>query len=348
MRHSTLTIFTVVLSVLVASVALLLVLPGTSEARTPSQGVLVKGPKLPKEKFPPYSKSVDNVLGGKFEAKGWKTSSAGTDIYGKNYLVSRGAKSSAKYEFDIPAKDTYSVFAWWPKRAGAASSVNIKVNTGTKTKTEIVDQSEDGGYWVPIGRYEMKKGERNAVEISAGSGEKVVADAVAVVRGIESFPKDPRKIGDNSERVVRSGETVFSAAGSKRIPRRAIMKRAKARLGQPYDYAHGLCRARSARIDCSCFTKLAYRKWRKLPDSPRRQWYGVRRLSTKFTSKSRLRRGDLVFFDENRNGQINGHDLVAIYAGNGNIIYASGYFGKVVINEMKWINGYTGGKRLRY
>jgi hypothetical protein len=321
-----------------------------SEAKTPSQGVLVKGPELPEEDFPAYSQTVDNTSGEKFEASGWQTSSEGTDIYNQDYVTSSDGGNSAKYKFDIPAKDTYSVFAWWPVGVGASSSVEIKIDTGDEIKTETVDQSADGGYWVPIGRYGMREGERNVVEVSAGSGEngKVVADAVAVVRGIESFPADPEDIGDDSESAATGGETMFSAAGSKRIPRRALMRRAKSRLGQPYDYAHKKCRASRAKIDCSCFTRLTYRKWRRIPDSPRLQWYGVKKMSTKFRRKSRLRRGDLVFFDENRNGRINDHDLVAMYAGNGNIIYASGYFGKVVINEMKYIRGYKGGKRLRY
>lgn len=356
MRHSLPTTSVVVLSALLASAVLLMVVAKPSKAQEetildepiPAHSSFEKGPGLPEEDFPPYSETVDSSPGENFEAPGWKTSSAGTDIYGEKHKIWESGADSAKYNFDIPAKDTYSVFAWWPVGDGASSSVEFEINTGNETKTEIVDQSEDGGYWVPIGRYELEKGERNVVEISAGSGdEKVVADAVAVVRGLQSFPADPKEIGDNSE-AEASGETTFSAAGSKRIPRRALMRRAKGHLGKPYDYAHGKCRGGRAKIDCSCLTKRVYRKWRKFPDHPGRQWYGVKKMSTKFGKKSRLKRGDLTFFDTNRNGRMNAHDAVAIYAGNGQVILASSYWGKVTFVKMKYLPGFKGGKRLRH
>ncbi len=226
--------------------------------------------------------------------------------------------------------------------------MEIKINTGNETKTETVDQSEDGGHWVPIGRYELEKGERNVVEISAGSGdEKVFADAVAVVRGVNDFPAEPKKIGDNSE-TEASGETMFSAAGSKRIPRRALMRRAKSFLGTPYRYSTR-CSWGMRTLDCSCFTRHVYKKWCKIPDHPGCQWYGVKKMSTKFGRKSRLKRGDLTFFDSNRNGNMrDNHDTVAIYAGNGNIIMASSYYGKVTWVKMKYLKGFKDGKRLRY
>lgn len=355
MRKNTLTILVLFLSATMASGVLLLVYQDSLEARPPSQGVLGKGPKLPEENFKAYSETVDNTSGKAFRAPGWQTTSKGNDIHGQDYTVVGKGKSTARYRFDIPARDTYTVFAWWPTSAGAASSVRIKVRTGIKAKTETVDQSKDGGYWVPIGKYEMRKGERYAVEISGRSGKngKPVADAVAIVRGIESFPADPKEIGSDSEidtsSAAASEETMVSAAASSRpIPRRALMRRAKSYLGTPYDYNYSRCRAGMARLDCSCLTRLVYMKWRKIPDSPRYQWYRVKNLSSKFKRKRHLRRGDLTFFDENRNGVMNHHDSVAIYAGNGRVIMASGYFGKVTVVEMKYIYGFFGGKRLRY
>ena len=334
----------------------MLVFQGTSEARTPSHGVLTKGPKQAEEDFPPYSKIVDNTSSKGLKASHWTTSKGGTDIYGADYLTSEGAKGSARYKFKIPANDTYSVFAWWPVAKGAASSVDIKIRTGKKAKVETVNQNRDGGYWVPIGQYEMRKGTRNAVEISAGSAKEgyAIADAVAVVRGVESFPEDPPKIGKDSESTgtdTKAGsQAMFSTAAAGRpISRRALMRRAQSRLGQPYDYNHGRCSAlRSRAIDCSCLTRVVYFKWRKLADHPRYQWYGANKLSTRFKRAGLLRRGDLTFFDENQDGYLGGHDSVSIYAGNGRVIMASGYFGEVHVVQMKYIYGYWGGKRMRY
>ncbi|CAN5837134.1 hypothetical protein BH23ACT11_BH23ACT11_26190 [soil metagenome] len=355
MRQSTLSIAVVFLSALVASLILLLVSQAASEARTPSQGVLVKGPKLPDEDFPAYSRTVDNSSSKRLRAPGWQSSSRGTDIYGADYLTSDGAKRPARYKFRIPANDTYSVFAWWPAKARAASSVRFKIRTGKKREVEIVNQRRDAGYWVPIGQYEMRKGTRYAVEISANTRRtgKAIADAVAIVRGVESFPAEAPTIGKNSETARSDTEAskdvmVSGMVAGRRIPRRALMRRAKSRLGQPYDYNHRRCRARARAVDCSCLTRLVYMKWRRLPDHPRYQWYRVKHLSTKFKRRRPLRRGDLTFFDEDRDGRLEAHDSVSIYAGNGKVIMASGYFGKVAVIEMKYIYGYWGGKRLRY
>jgi len=60
-------------------------------------------------------------------------------------------------------------------------------------------------------------------------------------------------------------------------------------------------------------------------------------------SKAELRPGDLVYFRENGGSDIT-HN--GIYAGNGYIVHASKYFGKVVQSQMKYINGYAGARRL--
>ncbi len=62
--------------------------------------------------------------------------------------------------------------------------------------------------------------------------------------------------------------------------------------------------------------------------------------------RSNLRPGDLVFFDENRNGRLQPWDHLGIYSGNGNLIHASSYFGEVVESKMRYINGYWGARRL--
>jgi cell wall-associated NlpC family hydrolase len=81
----------------------------------------------------------------------------------------------------------------------------------------------------------------------------------------------------------------------------------------------------------------------KLPMSEAGQWKykgGARKVA-----KSQLRPGDLVFFQEG--GRKRGITHVGIYAGKGNLVHASAYFGKVVESKMKYIKGYSGAKRLK-
>ena len=78
-----------------------------------------------------------------------------------------------------------------------------------------------------------------------------------------------------------------------------------------------------------------------MPDSPVLQYqYGH-----KVRSRSNLKRGDLVFFKERGYGRPITH--VGIYSGNGYILHASSYFGKVVNSKMKYIRGYYGARRIR-
>ena len=316
---------------------------------TPSQGSLrggSDGPVLPDA--PAYSEVVDNTSADKFEAPGWRTSGEGKDIYGNNYRTPGGGGGSAKYEFEVPATDVYTVFAWWPSVNGAGSGVQVETQTGDGIERETVDQTEDGGYWVPVGQYKMVKGDRRTVEISgggSGAGGKVIADAMAVVRGISAVPEDPKKIGNNSLDKTAGGEETFQGAGRwKRIPSRSLMKRGRQHLGTRYVYGgRSVCRV-GVSMDCSCFTQRVYAKYRWLPDSPRGLW----RKNGQFISRRNLQQGDVVIFDENRNNRMEPWDHVGMYAGNGYIMHASSYFGKVVRSEMKYVRGFKSGKRWRY
>jgi len=94
--------------------------------------------------------------------------------------------------------------------------------------------------------------------------------------------------------------------------------------------------------DCSCHTKTVFRAFgRRFPDNPPLQYRYGRGIK-----RSNLRPGDLVLFDENRNGKLQPWDQVGIYSGNGNLTHASSYFGEVVASKMKHTRGYWGVKRL--
>jgi cell wall-associated NlpC family hydrolase len=93
--------------------------------------------------------------------------------------------------------------------------------------------------------------------------------------------------------------------------------------------------------DCSCFTRIVLRRFKRLTDSPVVQF----RYGHKVRSRSGLRRGDLVFFKEH--GYSHPITHVDIYSGNGHILHASSYFGRVVNSKTKYIRGYHGARRIR-
>jgi cell wall-associated NlpC family hydrolase len=285
-----------------------------------------------------YSQVVDNASPERFKAPGWDTASSARYFYGENYSVEKPAGSTrpAQFKVEIPADDYYSVYAWWPAGAGN-STVRFGVSTASGIKWTKVNQQRDGGDWVKIGDSQMQAGDSYAVQISPDGGSgAVVADAVAVVRGAFAAPPYGKQAG--------GGEQLYSAARrGDGINGKDVVRLARKHIRTAYRRSppHP-CRA-YRKEDCSCHTKVVFRRFdRRLRDNPVKQWNKGTRVS-----RSHLRKGDLVFFDEDRDGRLEPWDHVGIYSGNGNLVHASDYFDKVVESKMKYIKGYWGAKRLR-
>ena len=139
--------------------------------------------------------------------------------------------------------------------------------------------------------------------------------------------------------MTAAGARTADARGTKRFSGRDVVRQARRHIGDNYRYA--TC-TRSVK-SCTCLTKMAVRPFgHRMGMTENGQWKydGSRRVE-----KSSLRPGDEVFFKENgQNGPIT---HVGIYSGNGRIVHASAYWGKVVEKEMKYIDGYFGAKRFK-
>jgi cell wall-associated NlpC family hydrolase len=285
---------------------------------------------------PDYSQVVDNASPDRFRASGWQTETSLQGYYGADFSVSSaGSTGPAQFKVNIPADDYYSVYAWWPAGSENSAGARIGVSTVSGVKWTEVDQQSEGGDWIKIGDYQMEAGDGYAIQISPDGGA-VVADAVAVVRG--AFASPP--YGEQA-----SGEQLYRASGTRNdgINGRDVIRLARKHIGTRYrESPPHPCRA-YRKEDCSCHTRVVFKRFdRHLPDNPVRQWKKGTRVS-----KSHLRKGDLVFFDENRNGKLQPWDHVGIYSGGGWVVHASGYFNKVVESRMKYIRGYWGAKRIR-
>lgn len=299
----------------------------------------------------PYHQVVDDSDARNFGATGYRRVREAGDAFGEGYAVATDAAASASFEMEIPETRYYSVWARWPAVSENAEAARMGIPSTDGTQWEEVDQSEDGGGWVRIGAYEMQEGQR-AIRLESGGG-KAVADAVMIVGdalvgedGRTASVADPYDFAADAEdrspyasEPLSKSSTTAKAGGSNGGD---VVRVAKRHLGTRYGYNR--C-ANNVREDCSCHTRLVYRPFgRKLPDSPVRQW----RMDAgrKIHKKSNLRRGDLVLHDLNRDG-LNDHykDHVSIWAGRGNIVHASSYFGRVVVSEERYLDGFWGGKR---
>jgi cell wall-associated NlpC family hydrolase len=300
------------------------------------------------DRLPDYSQVVDNTTARRFAAPGWKAGGTDDLAHGGSYAASTAGAKGARFKLKVPTSGTYSVYAWWPLKKDNSASARFGVVTSSGTKWTTVDQTTDGGTWIPIGTYDMRAGDYNAVNVSAGNGPgRAVADAVALVRGMSDPPPDdlaPADGGRVSAGVrLKSDNVTYSVRNrSGRVNGRKLVREGMTHLDTPYVLSPpGPCEA-YVKEDCSCFTSNVLMHFGKsLPDSPVKQWdYGhlVR-------GRRHLKLGDLLFWKEH--GPDGPITHVGMYAGNGFTLQASSYFGKVVKSRMKWIDGYYGAKRVR-
>ena len=300
----------------------------------------------------PYFQVVDNAMTSRFSAPGWEVQSADAQTFGENYAVAESDAGEARFRMKIPEDDYYSVYARWPSALENTTEARFGVPSTSGIGWDNVNQRVDGGLWVRIGAYEMEKGERFLrVTGSPGQEGRVAADAVMVIRDVLVGSNGRTASYANPDELAPQyasggGSMLSTMAVSQSNPTRSdILEVGKRHLGTKY--GHSTCEKRVIE-DCSCYTRLVYRFFgRKLPDSPVYQWR--MKAGTRVFNKANLRSGDLVFHDLNQNGRIDDHyrDHVSIWAGNGNIIHASTYFGKVVISEEKYLKGFKGGKTFR-
>ena len=324
---------------------------GTLTGASQSELEAVQRDLAQEERMPDYSQVVDNTTTERFVARGWKSGATDGLAHGGSYAYSNSDTPKAKslrIKLSVPTESDYSLYAWYPGSAKNSTAARFGVRTSSGMSWTTIDETKDGGYWVKVGDYHMRAGDYYAVTVSPGTGsDRVVADAVALVRGTMGTPPDdvaPLDGGPVSKGVVLDSDDVTYSASSLdgRVKGRKLIRFGKRHLRTPYRLSPPAPCWAYEKEDCSCFTRLVFKHFgKRMPDSPIKQWqYGHR-----VRSKSNLKRGDLLFWKEGGYGGPITH--VGLYAGNGYTLHASSYFGKVVISKMKYLNGYYGAKRVR-
>ena len=132
------------------------------------------------------------------------------------------------------------------------------------------------------------------------------------------------------------------AAADTAANRDAVVQGARSYIGVKYVNGYPTPCSRTYGIDCECLNRLSYAKIGvSLPSTPEAQY----KLGA-YRSLAYLKKGDLVFWDEDYNGVV---DHTGIYSGrdaSGDhmVVHASTYFGKVVESQMKYIKNFKGGR----
>ncbi len=283
------------------------------------------------ERLPDYSQVVDNATKGAFRAPGWKVERGSLSHKG-SHVTSGSAAKLARFKVKIPSTNDYSVYAWWPQAPENGLASRFTVETADGERSDKVDQRNEGGMWIKIGAFAMEKGQRY-IEVAPGKDGEAVADAVTVISGEMALPPDMEIAGTSMERSGTTDSTSISQFSG-----RDVVRQAKRHVGDRYGYATCTRTVKS----CTCLTKKAVQPFgHKLPMTEGGQWRYD--FSIKIP-KSNRRRGDEVFFKEYGSRSIT---HVGIYSGNGYLVHASTYFGKVVESKMRYIDGYYGAKRFK-
>ena len=306
---------------------------GSALGASSAELAAVRADVAEEEGLPDYTQVVDNDTGGRFSAPGWQEGSDGSGVgqvsHGGSYVSSGSGGQPARFKVKIPTSNDYTVYAWWPAYSGSSEAARFGIDTAAGRQWTSVDQTRDGGIWIKLGTYAMNKGERT-IQLSAGD---TVADAVAVVRGDVTMPPE-----DGASTATREAAT-YSATTVRNPTRHDIVRVARRWMQTPYRCAT----CTRSRMSCTCETKKTYRRFgHRLSMIESRQWR-YRHGTRKIRDRSNLRQGDEVFFKEG--GPYKGITHVGVFSGNGNLVHASVYYGKVVESKMKYLNGYYGAKR---
>jgi cell wall-associated NlpC family hydrolase len=317
---------------------------GTVTGATRAQLDAVRRDLAEEEQLPDYTRVVDDASGWRFDAPGWEAGATNDLAHGGSYATPDAGAGKARFKLKVPTSNDYALYAWWPSRRTNSTAARFGVRTSSGTKWTKVDQTKDAGYWVQIGTYDMEAGDYYAVRLSSedGSGQ-AVADAVALVRGVTTPPPNDFAPADGGpvNYKVGSDDTYSATALPGRVKGRRLIQRGRWHIGTPYRLSPPAPCIAYVKEDCSCFTRIVFRAFKRIPDSPVIQYqYGH-----KVRSRSNLRRGDLVFFKERGYGRPITH--VGMYSGNGYILHASAYYGKVVNSKLKYIRNYYGARRIR-
>ena len=303
-------------------------------------------------RLPDYSQVVDNTSADRFDAPGWEQDATDDLAHGGSYASSgpgTPGAADARFKLNVPTPGDYALYAWWSSREENSTQARFGIETASGTKWTTVDQTKEGGFWVKIGAYDMKAGDDYVVRISPGDDSGTVsADAVALVRGVVSQPPNdlaPADSGSLSPRVAEDSGDRFStyrASTLHRVSGRRLVRYGRRHLGTPYYLSPPSPCWQYRKEDCSCFTKIVFRRFGKyLPDSPVKQWH----YGNQIKLRANLRPGDLLFWKESGVNHPITH--VGMYSGHGNTLHASSYYGKVVESKMKYIKGYFGARRIR-
>jgi len=130
--------------------------------------------------------TVDNISSDfSTDGSSWPVGTSVTGYYGANYASDNtsGADTGrwAKWTPEIVKSGEYDVYMRWTSAANRPDAAPVEVLHSGGTYNSTVNQTQNGGQWVLIGRFALSMGTGNYVKISAEDSGFTIADAVRFV-----------------------------------------------------------------------------------------------------------------------------------------------------------------------
>ncbi|WP_186315737.1 DNRLRE domain-containing protein [Catellatospora sichuanensis] len=114
----------------------------------------------------------------------WATATGGTGFHGYDYRTHATGAGTDTFEWSlpIPQDGAYDVFVRYPAVSGAATAAPVKVTHAAGTTDRTVNQQQNAGTWVNVGKYLFAGGTTGKVTLGQSATGTAVADAVKLVR----------------------------------------------------------------------------------------------------------------------------------------------------------------------
>lgn len=219
--------------------------------------------------------------------------SNGTEGWGSADYIRTGAQVASASQSSTPASGSGTV---------TASALNIR--SGASTGSSVIAKAYRGQ---TVSLLESQSG---WYKVRLSNGVEGWASSSYISKGSQ---------------VASASEVAPVQAPSRGTDRSAAISLAYAQMGKPYRWgAEG-----PSSFDCSGFTTYIYRN--ALGKSIPRTSVAQSGYGTKIDNKSDLIPGDLVFFDTDKDGDVN---HVGIYAGGGKFVHASSGAKKVTVSDL--------------
>jgi hypothetical protein len=99
--------------------------------------------------------------------------------YQMNYAQNDKQEGTFSFKPWIERAGLYELSIWHPSKASYSDAVQVLVNHQNGMTDKVVDQQNNGGQWLVLGRYEFRSGTRRVLTVVAdGADGTVVADAI--------------------------------------------------------------------------------------------------------------------------------------------------------------------------